>query len=104
MFFHKVNKMTNFESYLLQIACGSMIICALFTVYFSSQSSAEQKEREKYFQCNGVCEAVVEKLKSRWGNEAKIYWNESGYVVISKDGYVSEFNENGLTIHSGDIR
>ena len=49
--------------------------------------------------------SIVEELESQWGEgSANIYWNENGAVVITYDGYVSEFTLNGSTIHTGFIQ
>jgi hypothetical protein len=48
--------------------------------------------------------SLVELLESQWGDGARIYWNDTGFAIIAKDGYVSEFDRNGNTIHSGHIQ
>lgn len=55
------------------------------------------------YRCDKLCREVVDTLRASWGPEAQVYWNEQNYVVISKDGYVSEFRRDSTTIHSGFI-
>jgi len=61
-------------------------------------------EEYNTFKCDELCQAVVKSLRQKWGSNAQIYWNEVGFVVISVDGYVSEFRKDGTTIHFGFIK
>ena len=47
--------------------------------------------KDTTFHCDELCKAIVTDLKSRWGVNAEVYWNGRNFVVISKDGYISEF-------------
>lgn len=52
---------------------------------------------------NQLDEKIITALRKQWGSQARIYWNDDGFVVIANNGYVSEFKRSGKTIRSGFI-